>query len=222
MGIISQYLQNQANLNLARVQFEREKQLIKEQNEYNSPKAQMDRFREAGLNTALMYSQGSSGLQTSHAQYNPPMMKYEFDVDNVANILSKFQDIKIKKAQERNITEEIIRKRMENEVYNDTIQWQKWLVEERLKLMQSQKLTNREKTRQLDIMNMLNETLSMSGGNYLLKERKAEIAKTSLDAENAFMRNQMNKINLDLMEKLRGLPAGSILSGIFSLLRTVM
>lgn len=31
------------------------------QNEYNSPQAQMKRFEEAGLNPALMYSQGSAG-----------------------------------------------------------------------------------------------------------------------------------------------------------------
>lgn len=36
------------------------------QNEYNSPQAQMKRLEDAGLNTALMYGQGSTG-NASHA-----------------------------------------------------------------------------------------------------------------------------------------------------------
>jgi len=38
------------------------------QNEYNSPAAQMKRFKEAGLNPALVYGQGSSGNQPSAQQ----------------------------------------------------------------------------------------------------------------------------------------------------------
>lgn len=40
-------------------------------NEYNTPANQMKRFKEAGLNPYLIYSQGSSGNASSSAQYTP-------------------------------------------------------------------------------------------------------------------------------------------------------
>lgn len=44
----------------------------REQNEYNSPASQMERFRDAGLNPHLIYSQGSAGNQPSATQYESP------------------------------------------------------------------------------------------------------------------------------------------------------
>lgn len=41
-------------------------------NEYNSPQAQMQRFKLAGLNPNLIYSQGSSGLSSSPPVQNAP------------------------------------------------------------------------------------------------------------------------------------------------------
>jgi len=40
---------------------------IKKMNEYNSPKSQMKRYQQAGLNAHLIYNQGSPGLQTQVA-----------------------------------------------------------------------------------------------------------------------------------------------------------
>ena len=41
-------------------------------NEYNSPSAQMQRFKEAGLNPNLIYTQGTSGNASSAAAYSKP------------------------------------------------------------------------------------------------------------------------------------------------------
>ena len=65
MGLLGSYLnykyqdklqtkQNQFNLDMWNLQ-----------NEYNSPQAQMKRYEEAGLNPALIYSQGNPGNSTS-------------------------------------------------------------------------------------------------------------------------------------------------------------
>ncbi len=43
------------------------------QNEYNSPAKQMERFKAAGLNPNLMYSQGSSGLASSAPTSSVPV-----------------------------------------------------------------------------------------------------------------------------------------------------
>lgn len=49
------------------------------QNAYNSPEAQMNRFKAAGLNPHLIYGQGSAGLASSPPQYSPAPMQYRYE-----------------------------------------------------------------------------------------------------------------------------------------------
>lgn len=62
---------NAVNLQNAREQRDFEKEQIQQQNEYNTPANQMDRFLEAGLNPNLIYSQGNAGNQSGIASYTP-------------------------------------------------------------------------------------------------------------------------------------------------------
>jgi len=57
--------QHEYNMELARYQTEASERYQREQNEYNSPKNQMSRFQEAGLNPNLIYGQGNPGNQTA-------------------------------------------------------------------------------------------------------------------------------------------------------------
>lgn len=52
---------NQAQMELAKYQNDYNLQMWNKQNEYNTPAAQVARMKEAGLNPALMYSQGNTG-----------------------------------------------------------------------------------------------------------------------------------------------------------------
>lgn len=76
-NIGSTLLANRANRKLAEYSYEQQRQMIREQNEYNSPKAQMARYMEAGLNPNLIYGDGSSmsGNQSSIAKYEAPRME---------------------------------------------------------------------------------------------------------------------------------------------------
>lgn len=65
-GIIGSGLNYYFNKKLAEQQNEYNLQMWNLQNEYNSPAAQMKRLEDAGLNTALMYGQGSTG-NAAHA-----------------------------------------------------------------------------------------------------------------------------------------------------------
>lgn len=65
-GLIGGALQYHYNKKLAEQQNQYNLNMWNLQNEYNSPQAQMKRLEEAGLNTALMYGQGSTG-NASHA-----------------------------------------------------------------------------------------------------------------------------------------------------------
>lgn len=67
---------NKANERLHQNQLRWSEYMWHQQNEYNTPAAQMQRMREAGLNTSLMYGQGSPGNATTQAQgVNPPTMQ---------------------------------------------------------------------------------------------------------------------------------------------------
>lgn len=50
--------------------FELNKQMFDYQNAYNTPKAQMQRLKDAGLNPALMYGQGTTGNAQGYPQIN--------------------------------------------------------------------------------------------------------------------------------------------------------
>lgn len=66
---------NKANMDLAEYQWSKNLEMWNLQNEYNSPKSQMQRFIEAGLNPNLIYGKGSSGNATSLPSYSAPRMQ---------------------------------------------------------------------------------------------------------------------------------------------------
>lgn len=66
---IAQRRQNKKNLELAKFQNDANQAAIDRQNSYNSPQAQMARYKEAGLNPNLIYSQGNPGNQSGISQY---------------------------------------------------------------------------------------------------------------------------------------------------------
>ena len=65
----TQLLQHKANKNLAQYSFDKNVDMWRMQNEYNSPKNQMSRFTDAGLNPNLMYGKGTPGNATTLPQY---------------------------------------------------------------------------------------------------------------------------------------------------------
>lgn len=76
-NIGSTLLANRANRKLAEYSFEQQRNMIQEQNEYNSPKSQMARYEEAGLNPHMLYGAGqnAAGNQSSIAKYEAPTMQ---------------------------------------------------------------------------------------------------------------------------------------------------
>ena len=64
--------------------FKREMEMWKLQNEYNTPAAQMQRYKDAGLNPMLMYSQGNAGNANSAPNVPIPDMSV---VPNVSDVM---------------------------------------------------------------------------------------------------------------------------------------
>lgn len=68
-GLFGQRKQRSSNMAIAKYQTEADQAFMREMNEYNSPKNQMARFQEAGLNPHLIYGQGNPGNQSSPVQH---------------------------------------------------------------------------------------------------------------------------------------------------------
>lgn len=69
-------MNNDAQMRLAQYQNDYNMAMWNKENEYNSPKAQMERLDEAGLNKALMYAQGNTGNASSPAPAATPNIDY--------------------------------------------------------------------------------------------------------------------------------------------------
>lgn len=90
------------NMALANYQYGKDLQMWELQNEYNSPAAQMERLKQAGLNPLLLYGQGVSGA-TGQAKempkYQAPRAEFHSNLMNTLQVLGQFTDLKIKNAQ---------------------------------------------------------------------------------------------------------------------------
>lgn len=97
---------NQANRELAEYQYSKDVEMWNRGNTYNSPTAQMQRLREAGLNPNLVYGSGSVAGNTSGQlpKYSAPTMSYSYKppVDPLA-IIGAFQDFRIRNAEYNNM-----------------------------------------------------------------------------------------------------------------------
>lgn len=61
---------------LSEYEYSNNKEMWNLMNEYNSPAAQMERFRAAGLNPNLIYTQGTNGNAGSSVQYKAPNLSF--------------------------------------------------------------------------------------------------------------------------------------------------
>lgn len=97
-----------ANKEMAEYEFEKNLEMWTLGNKYNSPEAQMERLRQAGLNPNLVYGGGSAPGNTTGQlpKYNAPNQQYAYEPVNVLGMLSQFQDFTMKQAQTNNIQEQ--------------------------------------------------------------------------------------------------------------------
>lgn len=89
--------QNEANMEMAKYSASANQAAIDRQNAYNTPKNQMQRFSEAGLNPNLIYGQGNAGNQSGAPQMPSPGMTA--GLVQMPELLSAYQDFQVKRAQ---------------------------------------------------------------------------------------------------------------------------
>lgn len=84
---VSAKKQNEANLQMQREQNEYNLQMWNLENEYNSPEAQMERYKQAGLNPNLIY--GSATNQHSNAPMSVPRQNVPIPYGNIGEAISQ-------------------------------------------------------------------------------------------------------------------------------------
>lgn len=89
-------LQNKQNKVLADYQYNKDVEFWNKQNAYNSPVEQMKRFKEAGLNPNLIFSQGTPGNATTLAKYQAPTQSFNYrPKTNLPETLSQYSDFSL-------------------------------------------------------------------------------------------------------------------------------
>lgn len=77
---------NKANMKLAQYQWEKNVEMWNMQNQYNSPFAQMQRLKDAGLNPNMVYGNGSAANVSKDApSYEAPRLQAYTGFSNTAN-----------------------------------------------------------------------------------------------------------------------------------------
>lgn len=103
-GLIGQSVNYKQQLKLADLQYNRAVDIMNRQNAYNSPAAQMERLRKAGLNPNLIYGNGSTSTgngDVSTPAYNPPSPSFNTGTDiNLQSAFTQYQQIASWQAQE--------------------------------------------------------------------------------------------------------------------------
>lgn len=114
-GMFGQKKAYKYNKRLAAYTFEKNMELLKYQLDYNSPKSQMARYAEAGLNPNLIYGQGTPGNMESRPEY--PQVKgpdYSF-LANLgtqiaqSNLMAAQTDLTKVKTQESGVKQDLMR-----------------------------------------------------------------------------------------------------------------
>lgn len=82
--------QNEGNMRLAEYQYSKNMEQWNAQNAYNTPAAQMQRYKDAGLNPNLVATQGTPGNAASSPQYEAPKLSaytnYQSGLGKLGNI----------------------------------------------------------------------------------------------------------------------------------------
>lgn len=219
---------NAANQAMAEYQYNKNIEAWNMQNAYNTPKNQMQRYQDAGLNPNLIYGQGTPGNATQLPKYEAPRMEYNRKPRDYTRVIGAFQDFSIRQAQIDNVKANIenTKARTINEGLETALKGilqRKGLLDlETYGDMNKQKLQNLFNAGQLQL------------GQAELQKYSAEYKKKQIDAFDKLLKKQMDlteenilktRQTTNLLEKQVGTYnlglAGKLAPGAVNLLRAI-
>lgn len=131
--------QNRANAQLAKENRDFALEMWNKENEYNLPINQVKRYRDAGLNPALIANQISPGNTSAPTSFNNIGKDYSYIQRNgemfnqAVSMISALKDLKIKDAQKENIEANTAQTLIGNKTYGDLKSTELAIQQERLK-----------------------------------------------------------------------------------------
>jgi len=107
VSAFNDWRQNTQRKELSKYEFRMNKKMWDLQNQYNSPLAQMQRLRDAGLNPKLVYGQGAVGNTSSPApKYVAPEFESNISLPNPLETLNQYHAIRLQEKQEAVLAKE--------------------------------------------------------------------------------------------------------------------
>lgn len=182
--------QNEANLMLSKTQNDFNTEMWNKQNQYNSPQAQMERFKDAGLNPNLIYDRGTSGISTAApVKQAPSIDATRTQPFNIGQVLSQYQEFAMNTLKNNNLREQ------GNILQNQVV-------------LQALK-TDYDSFGLADIQNMFQTKWGYEGPwnskpgditqSWQGQKMGSELLKTQMDALSAKQKKEMNDITLKYM-----------------------
>lgn len=178
-----------------------------EMRNYNTPAMQMQRFRNAGLNPHLIYT------QTNETTPAPEMKIPDFSsLGNMTSELSEFQNIKESKARVNNLNkvnqqldEQIKTQVLENIMRQKNIDWQDLFNEANYETVRQNLINSKKQFELLDsqIKKVLRETSRLDMNdftdimNVIFKSKELENAARSLNIEQAKLNEMIREFNIN-------------------------
>lgn len=218
LSSLGQSSANKANLANAAAQREFDLKMWNLNNEYNTPLAQMNRLKDAGLNPNLIYGGGSAstGLSSSYPKASVPHVENALSGigQGVSNSLNMFYDLKMKDAQINAINNnaDLALQKTINEAYKKNLMMSQaakydWDVKQGKTLLPFQTSMyeqNIEKTRMTvqDLLWKLSLKNPQEIANIIAKTRKLNTESGNLDFERKWILPKRSaNLNADLQLK---------------------
>lgn len=182
-----------ANRQMAEYEFSKNLEMWNKGNEYNSPAAQMERLKEAGLNPNLVYGSGSVSGNSSGSlpEYNAPTAQYNYKPPvDWGDVISSFQDVQLKQAQIDNVKKQNQGIDLSNTLKN----WENETIRATIESNITRKLKENEAAMSKEQMNLLKNEWDFENWDSVKQARNSELIKTNADAGIAIADKQIKEV----------------------------
>lgn len=201
--------------------YQRQLEMWEKSNLYNSPAAQMERFKAAKLNPNLMYGQGSAGLSSSPTpNYNAPEGQFKLPEinDPVTPALSQWSNMTTQDVQRDNVRAQEQKTRIDSNIALITAMDK--LAQFRAKSPYYPELAKYNKNQEYHKMNIaaMNYQLKANEStvsNYLMDHGKLEVSRKLMNNQLETKKQQLLNYSLDaaIMEQRKALGAWQVYWG---------
>lgn len=224
---------------LAAFQHSKNMELLKYQLDYNSPAAQMERFKAAGLNPNLMYGQGSSGNMESAPRYPEGPNQHVPNIgEAIAGIMPQYQQARLMASQadvnEQRILDSTVKRDLMN-AQKDLVKANPYMKQEYVNSLVTQlQATAEMKANERDFMmtghtdnvKHMNHGWQMLENQFNLLEQRFNLSRLDAKMKGELIttqefRNALEKIQVDWMKNGEMTPQ-HIYQGILMLLQRLM